>query len=762
MIRIPSYTLSFFLFWGMLPVISTAQVVKNKPGTGLGIVKASGSIQLDGKLEEPDWTNAAVATNFFLNYPVDSLPPTYQSEARMTFDEHFLYVSFVCYDDSKPDIVQSLRRDIDWDRNDNIGIYFDPFNDYTNGFYFTITPFGVQSEGIISAGGQDGDGSFNNSWDNKWYSHATRYHDRWIAELAIPLKSFRYSHTSKEWNVTFLRNDVKRNQVSSWIATPIQFIPASFAYSGKLHWETSAPHAGANISLIPYVATVASQNIEENKPVSTSMTIGGDAKVALSPSLNLDLTINPDFSNVEVDQQVINLTRFEFQFPERRQFFLENSDLFSTPGYPDTRPFFSRRIGLVTDSTGSAKQVPILYGARISGKIGKNWRVGLLNMRTEEKASLGLPDQMYSMAIVQRQIFSRSNIDFFIVDKQSLGLGSFQSGRFYQKDLIRKVGNDTVLNLYNRVIGTDFNLVTKSNKWFGDFYYHQSIDDFHSSKNYSAGAFLGYRDRHLGVFFGNNTVGKNFVAETGYLPKMDVYPGYWSGFGRVEGTAYPKSKKIATMTSGIESNYTFIPDSIRTDLNLSVDFAINFLNTSNISLSLSNIYQRLTENFSPLSPKVETKLLMGDPFHWNEFQIEYNSNTRKVFTYNLQASGGQFYSGKRQSYSGTLSYRYQPYGSLSVTADYNSLQMGENFGDAEFLLIRPRLDFTLSTKLFLTTVLQANSRYESLNLNTRLQWRFRPASDLFIVYSYVDSKLPVTSKSSDQALVIKFTYWLNL
>jgi hypothetical protein len=762
MIRILTKALFLFPFLGMVYFVASAQVKKNKPGTGLEIVKAAAAIQLDGKLEEADWKNAAVATDFFLNYPVDSLPPTFQSEARMTFDEHFLYVSFVCYDDSKPDIVQSLRRDIDWDRNDNIGIYFDPFNDYTNGFYFTITPFGVQSEGTISGGGQDGDGSFNNSWDNKWYSHATRYHDRWIAELAIPLKSFRYSHTSKEWNVTFLRNDVKRNQVSSWIATPIQFIPASFAYSGKLHWETSAPHAGANISVIPYVATVASQNIQDNKPVGASMTAGGDAKVALSPSLNLDLTINPDFSNVEVDQQVINLTRFEFQFPERRPFFLENSDLFSTPGYPDTRPFFSRRIGLVTDNSGSAKQVPILYGARISGKIGKNWRVGLLNMRTEEKASLGLPDQMYSMAIVQRQIFSRSNIDFFIVDKQSLGLGSFQSGKFYQKDLIKKVGNDTVLNLYNRVFGVDFNLVTKSNKWFGDFYYHQSMDDFHADKNYSAGAFLGYRNRHLGVFFGNNVVAKNFVAETGYLPKMDVYPGYLSGFGRVEGTAYPKSKKIATISSGLETNYTFIPDSIRTDLNLSFDFSINFLNTSAISISAANIFQRLTENFSPLSPKVETQLLVGDPFHWNEFQIEYNSNTRKVFTYNLQASGGQFYSGQRQSYSGTVSYRYQPYGSISLTADYNSLQMGENFGNAEFLLIRPRLDFTLSTKLFLTTVLQSNSRYESMNLNTRLQWRFRPASDLFIVYSYVENKLPVKSPSSDQALVIKFTYWLNL
>ncbi|MFY8037672.1 MAG: carbohydrate binding family 9 domain-containing protein, partial [Cyclobacteriaceae bacterium] len=157
MIRILTKALFLFPFLGMVYFVASAQVKKNKPGTGLEIVKAAAAIQLDGKLEEADWKNAAVATDFFLNYPVDSLPPTFQSEARMTFDEHFLYVSFVCYDDSKPDIVQSLRRDIDWDRNDNIGIYFDPFNDYTNGFYFTITPFGVQSEGTISGGGQDGD-----------------------------------------------------------------------------------------------------------------------------------------------------------------------------------------------------------------------------------------------------------------------------------------------------------------------------------------------------------------------------------------------------------------------------------------------------------------------------------------------------------------------------------------------------------------------------------------------------------------------------
>ena len=756
-----TFLIIIFLKVALLPLSSVAQP-KNKPGTGLPIAKANKAIVLDGKLDEPEWLAADVAKNFYLNYPVDSLPPTFQSEARMTFDDHFLYVSFVCYDDSKPDIVQSLRRDIDWDRNDNIGIYLDPFNDYTNGFFFTITPYGVQSEGIISNGGQDGDGSFSNSWDNKWYSHATRYQDRWVAELAIPFKSFRYNHNVKEWNVTFLRNDVKRNQVSSWIATPIQYIPASFAYTGKLQWETSAPHAGANISVIPYLAGSSSRDHEKNEPTVSSSAIGVDAKIAVSPSLNLDLTVNPDFSNVEVDQQVINLTRFEFQFPERRQFFLENSDLFSTPGFPDTRPFFSRRIGLVVDSSGSARQVPIQYGARLSGKVGKNWRIGMLNMRTQEKESLGLPAQMYSMAIVQRQVFSRSNVSFFVVDKQSLGLGSYQRGKFYQRDLVKKVGQDTVLNTYNRVAGVDFNLITKSNKWSGDFYYHRSIDAFHSNDNYSAGNFLGYNTRHLNVFFANNFVGKNYVAETGFVPSLSVYPGYLSGFARIQGNFYPTQSSVAQKNLGGEFNYTYIPGGVLTDRTFTLDYNINFLNTSSFSVSGSRIFQKLPEKFNPLYPRGNGTYLAGEQFEWTEFNVQYNSNTRKVVNYSIESTAGQFYSGTRQSYRGTLNFRYQPYGSLSFTADYNNLQLGEPYGDTEFLLLRPRLDFTFTSKLFFTGVFQYNTRFESANLNARLQWRFKPASDFFIVYNHVVSGYPADARTNIQALVVKLTYWLNL
>src|ERR1043166_6154667 len=152
---------------------------KNKPGIELSIKKAQGTIKLDGILDEPDWANAGVATHFFMNYPIDTVAPRYQSEAKLTFDQHFLYVSFVCYDDmSKPNIVQSLRRDFDFGSNDNIGVYIDPYDDHTNGFYFAITPFNVQEEGIVYGGGTSGD-SFNGNWDNKWYSAVKRYEDRW-------------------------------------------------------------------------------------------------------------------------------------------------------------------------------------------------------------------------------------------------------------------------------------------------------------------------------------------------------------------------------------------------------------------------------------------------------------------------------------------------------------------------------------------------------------------------------------------------------
>jgi hypothetical protein len=738
---------------------------KNKPGKDFNIRKANGAIKLDGVLDEPEWLAADIATNFYMNAPVDTMAPQYQSEARVTFDQQFFYVSFVCFDDmEKPNILQSLRRDFDFDLNDNIGVFIDPYNDVTNGFYFIITPFNVQQEGTISAGGSLGN-SYNADWDNKWYSSVKRYKDRWIAELAIPFKSFRYNSKVANWNITFLRKDLKHNQLSSWIATPIQYIPASFAYSGKLLWDQPPPDPGVNISLIPYLTGSTSKDKENNTPSATTGNAGFDAKIAISPALNLDLTVNPDFSNVEVDRQVINLTRFEYQFPERRTFFLENSDLFSTPGYPDSRAFFSRRIGLVRDSTGNLHKLPIAYGARLSGKIGKNWRIGVLNMLTRKNQSLGVPDQNYTVGVVQRQIFARSNIDLFIVDKESLGVGTFDKKKYYHSELVHTEirGSDTLrnLNLYNRVVGGDFNLFSKSNRWKGDFYYHKSFDRFTTDHNYSHGMFISYSSRNFNVYVGENAWGKNYNAQVGFVPGKSVYTnGYQAGFYRMEGRFYPKKGKITNMGPGAEVNFTSMPGGYTTDWNVGADYSINYRNTAALTGAIRRIFQKLPSDFNPISPEDNPSFLAGQHFEWTEYSLQYNSDSRKILTYTLILSGGEFYSGKRLGIGGSLSYRYQPFGNISLMYDYNDLQFPAPYKDAKFLLLSPRLDLTLTNKIFITTFVQYNTRYDNVNLNARFQWRFRPASDLFLVYT--ENYLPEHLKSRNRALVLKFTYWMNL
>ncbi|MFN3840947.1 MAG: DUF5916 domain-containing protein [Cyclobacteriaceae bacterium] len=748
---------AFLVFVALFPLTLIAQ---HKQGTPYHAGRARDAVVVDGILQEETWRKANVATGFWMSKPYDSVPPVNQTTVRIAFDDHHLYIAFECFDDGQEPVVQSLRRDFDFRFNDNVGFYFDPYNDYTNGFYFNISPYGVQREGLMANGGAEPE-SFSPFWDNKWYSAVIRTDTAWVAELAIPLKSIRYNRG--EWNFNVLRNDLERNQVSSWIATPVQYLPASFAWSGKLIWDDELPKPGTNVSLIPYMAGSSFTDKENNQSAEREGLIGFDAKVGLTPSLNLDLTVNPDFSQVEVDQQVINLTRFEFNFPERRQFFLENSDLFAQPGFPDSRPFFTRRLGLASDTSGLLRRVPILYGARVSGKLGEDWRIGVMNLQTQETRSLGLPGQNYTMAIVQRQILARSNVDFFFVNKQSLGLGDeYDPDRFYHASLVRETitGTDTLrkLNTYNRVFGFDFNINSKDNRFRGDIYYHQSIDDFNTTDRYSAGTFLGYFSRNLTVMGAVQLLGKNYNAEAGFVPNLNVYPGFTGSFMRAEYLTYPQSKIVANHGPFAESNWGFIPGGRNTDQNYSAGYVVSFLSTSSLSLSFQHTYQYLTQDFNPIGG--EQNYLAGEAFSWNQVQGRYQSDNRKLFNYQIEGIVGGFYTGGGFVTNGEVNYRYQPYGSLGVRFSYNHVDLTGNYGKAQLFLIGPRLDLTFTDKLFLTTFVQYNNLADNMNLNARFQWRFKPASDFFIVYT--ENYLPQPFESKNRALVLKLTYWFNL
>ncbi len=747
----------------VLAPLAEAQI-KNAPGTELGIRKASSPIVLDGKLDEEDWKAAPVATNFFVNYPADTAAAKFQTEARMLFDDHALYVSFVCYDDKTPNVVQSLRRDFDYSGNDNVGMALGPYNDGINGFFFAVSPEGVQLEGTIAAGGSEAM-SYNSNWDNKWYSRVVKQEGKWVAEIMIPFKSFRYKNGEDTWSVTFVRKDLKRNETSSWIATPIQFVPSAFAYSGKLKWEVPPPHQSLNVSLIPYVAGgLSGDKTTTPEKKDTDLQAGFDAKIGVTPSLNLDLTVNPDFSQVEVDRQVINLTRFEFQFPERRQFFLENSDLFDRAGGFFARPFFSRRVGLAIDTSGYIQKVPIEYGARLSGSLSNKWRVSMLNMKTMEKLSLGLPEQMYTVAAVQRNFWKQSNIQVMFVDKQSLGNNLGDSSKYFHPSLWEEKtdasGTQKILNTYNRSITIDLDLLRADNSWYGTVFYSRSLDDFASDDNQTGGAFLQHTTRNLQFFVAQSYIQENYNAESGFVPSRGVYPGVNNTFIYFSRPFYPASKKLVKITPSADFGMGNIPAGVTTDKNGGVGVEFAFLNTASFKVRYNYVFQEMTNTFNPIDGDKYTNYLPGEQYAWNNISINFQSDQRKLFKYSIGAIPGQFYNGTNFNLNGELNFRYQPYGSVSIRFDYNDLKLPDNYGNQQIFLLSPRFDLTFTDKIFFTTFIQYNTLQDNINLNARLQWRYKPASDFFLVFT--ENYLPATFAGKNYSLVFKFTYWLNI
>ncbi len=750
----------YLLFGGAISLFA-----QNQPQlTTYKLKPATDDITLDGELNEESWQKAELATGFYMNIPTDDRAAEMESEVRMTYDKENFYFGITCYDGDEGYVVQSLRRDFEWALNENFSIYLDPYNDFTNGFTFGISPYGVQSEGTIDEGA-----NINSDWDNKWYSKVKIHEGKWVAEIAIPFKSIRYTDTNLSWNIQFFRNHLKRNERSSWIAVEQQYTASALSFSGKVVWPEPPPPAGTNVSVIPYVLGDLNRNYE-NPELDNGYggNAGFDAKIGITPALNLDLTVNPDFSQVEVDRQVINLSRFEVLFPERRQFFLENADLFSKFGFPQSRAFFSRRIGITTDTLGRTEQVPILGGARLSGKANDKLRVGLLNMVTDKREDLNLPYQNYSVLALQQNVLARSNVAFVFANKDNLGVNKSKELSAYNPQIARREihGNDTTTSfkLYNRVVGAEFNLFTEDTKWIGDFYYQHSFDAWNKKSAYNHGAFLRYQQRNFAVRWVHTAIGDGFNAEMGFVPRV----GYNEGSLSPTYIMYPKNKDIINTQLSFEIGYTTDASFQRvTDRSLGLQYQMNFTNTSYFSFELARNYEYMFFNFNPITPKGDSLLLEGTDYSWNNMTAYYTSDRKSAFTYEAGITYGGFYNGVLLNTFSNVSYRFQPYGSFSVDLDYNDIRLPEGFGEAKFYLIGPRLDLTFTDAIFFTGFAQYNNRFDNVNYNLRFQWRFAPASDLFLVYTEnFAPNGPVDflpgDNTKNRALVLKINYWLNL
>ena len=730
-----------FYFW-VLSYVLFAQ--NNGEVYQLNIQRMDEKIHLDGVLDESFWEDVEIATNFWLNFPVGGTPvdDEVQTTVKITYDDDFIYLGVECYGKG-PFLVQSLKRDNDsfWN-GDAFAVVFDPVNERTNGVIFGVNPAGVQTEALITGeparrGGQLS--GYNKAWDNKWYTQASVTENGWTAEMMIPFKSLRFGRKG-HWGINFIRVDAQNNANHSWAPVPIQFYGTDLGYLGQLIWDKPPRNEKGNISLVPYLLGNVYKDYESKSDLSQSFALGMDAKIAINSNLNLDLTVNPDFSQVDVDEQQTNLTTVNLRFPERRLFFLENSDIFSNFG-TNAKPFFSRKIGL--DDDGNT--IPIIYGARLSGNLNKNLRIGLMNTQTQEQE---LPGNNYSSFALHRRILKRAVLRGYFHNRIGYTDGSFQEDNF------------------NRIGGLEFNYSSEDSKWRAVTGYGLAFSNENQNENHLFNLFGGYGGRAFNVMVNISGLGDNYINDFSLIPRQKHYDAledttYILGFNHWWATMgykfYPENTFINQHGFSLTTNGDRTATSnelIQDKHQLSYKFLMK--NTSTLDLTYAHEGVNLLYPFG----FTDNEPLPAQLYRFDYGQIKYVTDRRREIKLTSGFRYGSFYNGTRTEFSLAVDYRVQPWGNFSLNFVQNNLEFSGNYGAEQLLLFGPKAEINFSKNFFWTTFMQYNTQSDNFNINSRLQWRYMPMSDLFIVYS--DNYMVEYFGPRNRGLVLKLNYWFNL
>ena len=708
----------------------------------LHITPTNAPIKIDGVLDEPVWSAAGLAKDFHKKYPNDIGEAQSKTEVRFTYDDKNIYFGFKVYD-SGAAISQSLKRDIGHDGGDGVGIMLDPLNQKTNGFFFVVSALNVQSEDQLNNSFQD---KPSWSWDTKWFSATKDYGTYWIAEIAIPLKSLRFDPAQKHWGINFLRIDAKHNEYSPWTRVPTNFKSYDLGYTGVLHFPASPPKNSSNIILQPYITGNANEDKENGQKIQAAGTTGFDAKVAVNSSLNLDLTVNPDFSQVDVDQQVTNLTRFNIFLPEKRTFFLENSDLFSDFGIPPIRPFYSRSIGLDKDGN----RIPILFGARLSGNIDPSTRIGVMDMQTGRQGNYS--PENFAAFTVHKRVLKRSSIKTYFLNREN-----FISVADAKKNPLDRYGRNAGMSFeYSNPTGSVGSWAT----------YNQSFKQGLSSEDKYVEAGFNLSSQHWNYIAVAGNVGKNYYTDMGFVQRIENYDavrdtsirvGFKNIFSQLGYQVMPTKGKLGRLTTQIEEYIVFNPDNSMNESNAQFSVRAENKNTSGFEASLSNTTLNL---LYPISITGGTPL-PAVRYSFNQIELMYRTDFRKAFSFNSGITLGQFYNGTVQGATIGFMLRKQPHLNLGVRSEFNSIQLPGEYGSTNLILIQPRIEYNFNTQLFWTTFVQYNTQSNNFSINSRLQYRYKPMSDFFLVYTdnyFTDPTL----KNKNRALIFKFNYWFNL
>ncbi len=743
-----------FLLVFVSAVELSAQFKSLKPNANLVIRECSEKIIIDGFLNEASWQEATFGGDFVQHYPYDTSFAEVKTRFALCHDDRYLYAAFICENKNpqKPFVVNNLKRDFSILTTDAIVLSLSPFLDGQNGFSFGVSPHNAQREGSIENGGGFG---VSTAWDQVWISETRITDSFWYAEMAIPFASIRYVIGAKKWGINVNRFDFKNNEISSFHLVPRNFNPSALVFVDTALWEKPLTKKFFNGVFLPYL----SNNLIQWKtggPWQQQPRLGFDAKLGLTQSLNLDATLNPDFAQVDVDQQQVNLTRFNLFFPERRQFFIENSDLFANFGFRQIRPFFSRRIGLAPDRTN----IPIQYGMRLSGKYGNNLRLGLMNVST---AAAGIPDASainYSVLALQRKLMKASNLGFILVHDERIG---------------------TPIRDFNTVVGSEFNLLTSNNRWAGKAFVQKShYPGLPFDRGFAHATWLLYKTLDWSLMWNHEYVSRLFNARTGFVPRVDNFDpstgrivkwDYWRLEPMVKRIFYPSNNaKINNYAFDIYNSSYYDSAWVPTESHTDFKGELNFQNSTKITWALYHQYYRLFLPFAPVN--LPGGGFLNGQYQWFGQLFTVSTNNRKPFALMGSYELGNYFIGKKQEIIADVSWRIPGWGKQKIPRLFvsgNIRRIDIDFRDSGMYainLIGIKADYSFSTTTYLIGYWQLNAQSKLMNINVRFQWRYRPMSDIFVVFAQNWDRTPLMLSPQNEtwgfagrSLAVKAAYW---
>jgi len=670
------------------------------------------SIQLDGELNEPVW-NDLIPEGGFLNYiPNNGDLASNKTEVKMFHNGKNLYISAVYHDTTSEVQIGSLKRDdigTSGADSDSFAIILDTYNQQQSGYFFIVNMGGALIDALVSRS-RDGFG-VSTSWNTIWNARTSVKGNLKIYEVEIPLKALGYKADNPEWGVMFHTRNIKINEWTT--STPIgrNFSQFDLRLSKSFTVENLSENKSSRFAVTPSLTVNHTEDVAndiKDTPIKPSV----DLQYNLSSSLKLDATINPDFSQIDVDRQVTNLSRFSVFFPERRNFFLENSDLFTNLGVSGVNPFYSRRIGADSE---------ISFGLKLSGNIAKKTRLGVLNVATKAKADN--PAQNYGALVVQQQLSDAFTATGFLINRQEIDGLSF-------------------LDDHNRVGGVNLNYQSKNNKWTGLANVASSSTSGISGDNNFYNLGVWYNNINTSIYAGIRKVEKNYITDVGFVPRLYNYDalsqsiireGYAQTSGRLTLTKFYKDSKTFDNYRYLNlSNNTYLDDQgevlqSRTMLNND----LTFKNQSFIYGWVIHEYVNLKYAFDPLNNR---NPIVAGQYNFVDAGLGFSSAESKKFQYGGNIGFGSYYSGHRNQFSINAQYRLMPIARLQVRYERNGIDLNA-LGTETFHLARFTGEVFFSNRLNWTTYIQYNTQFDNFNINSRLQWEYKPLSYIYLVVS---------------------------